>query len=276
MKEILCEYNSITLITNYRMNKSYKSFFLPVLFIIVVSGCTQKAEKYSDSGMNLNENINNKEVIANSTGSKSINPKFAESYYNRGRTRKELKDYKGAYENYSKAIECDPKCTKAFVSRGKIKEIIHDYTGSLDDYRKAAEINSKYKLVFDEKSNENDKTDSNLDSGGTIRIGCKYVDAILSSGNLKYNNKNIKDAIEIYSKVIDFYPKGMEAYYLRANGKFSLNDYVGAIADYSKVIELKPGYAEAYYYRGYSKMKICQTLSAYQDFQKAKVFGLEE
>jgi tetratricopeptide (TPR) repeat protein len=93
-----------------------------------------------------------------------------------------------------------------------------------------------------------------------------YNSAIDSSNEGKY-----QQAIDLYSKAIEFYPnaektKLSEAYFNRAMNKRQIGDNIGAIKDYSTAIEIRPDYFKAYHNRGFAKMIIKEYQEAISDF----------
>jgi tetratricopeptide (TPR) repeat protein len=107
------------------------------------------------------------------------------------------------------------------------------------------------------------------------------IDSTLTSVAVNFYNKalkfssegNYKDAIEIYGKAIESYPKTeivkiSEAYYNRGINKRYLNDLSGAINDYSEAIKIRPNYYKAFNNRGVVKMLNEDYVGAIADFTK--------
>ena len=61
------------------------------------------------------------------------------------------------------------------------------------------------------------------------------------NGNIKFNSKDYKGAIEDYSNAINLSPECSFCYQLRGFSKGELSDYNGSISDYKKAIELSDG-----------------------------------
>ncbi len=79
---------------------------------------------------------------------------------------------------------------------------------------------------------------------------------------------NLKEKIELFSKVITLEPKNFDAYFYRAIAKNDLGDYNGAIVDYSKIIVFEPD-ADTYYNRGNSKYSLEDFEGAKEDYENA-------
>ncbi|HDI72543.1 MAG TPA: tetratricopeptide repeat protein, partial [Candidatus Altiarchaeales archaeon] len=69
-------------------------------------------------------------------------------------------------------------------------------------------------------------------------------------GLREYEKGNYKQAIEYYSKAIEYNPNDASLYNNRGLAYYNLQQYDKAIADYTKAIEIKPDFADAYYNRG--------------------------
>ena len=69
-------------------------------------------------------------------------------------------------------------------------------------------------------------------------------------GLSEYEKGNNKQAINYFSKGIEYDPKDASLYNNRGLAYYNLEQYDKAIADYTKAIEIKPDFADAYYNRG--------------------------
>lgn len=74
-------------------------------------------------------------------------------------------------------------------------------------------------------------------------------------GLKEYKNGNYKQAIEYFSKAIEYNPKDASLYNNRGLAYYNLQQYDKAIADYTKAIEIRPDFADAYYNRGLAYFK---------------------
>lgn len=115
--------------------------------------------------------------------------------------------------------------------------------------------------------------DVDLKNHPESNLGPKLADAVnFFNSAYKYSSEGkYKDAIDLYSKAIELYPKNerikiSEAYFNRGINKRYLNDLSGAISDYSKAIEIRPEYYKAYHNRGFAKMKKQDFNGAIEDF----------
>lgn len=83
-----------------------------------------------------------------------------------------------------------------------------------------------------------------------------------------YRATDLKEKIELFTKVIALEPKNFDAYFHRAIAKNDLGDYSGAILDYSKILFYKPD-ADTYYNRGNSKFSLQDFFGAKDDYENA-------
>jgi len=88
-------------------------------------------------------------------------------------------------------------------------------------------------------------------------------------GILKYDNTDIKGAIDDYNKAIVICPNYAEAYYNRGIVKTKTGDLNGTVDDYNKAIALRPNFVEAIYNRGITKANMGDNLGAIDDYTKA-------
>ncbi len=88
-------------------------------------------------------------------------------------------------------------------------------------------------------------------------------------GSDSYGIGEYEQAIDYYSRAIEFDPKYSIAYNRRGSSYGSLSQYMKAIRDFNKAIELDPKSSHAYYNRGLSYHKFGQYEKSLKDFNKA-------
>ena len=160
-------------------------------------------------------------------------------YRQRGLAKLKSEDYQGAILDFN---ECAKFKNEIFVylDRGLAKKMLKDYEGALADYL-------KFKEVFPE-------------------LNYLYYEQM---GDLKFELKDFKAALEYYEKNINAAYTNEEAYLRRGKAKDALNNYEGAILDYTKFIERFPFRMECYLLRGIAKNNIADFQGAILDFNKA-------
>ena len=82
-------------------------------------------------------------------------------------------------------------------------------------------------------------------------------------GNEKYAIKEYKDAIDCYTKALEFKHDNLEALFYRGLCFIKFEKYGDTITDLTKVIELDPQFIDAYFYRGNAR-------AALQTFRQLK------
>jgi tetratricopeptide (TPR) repeat protein len=214
---------------------------------------------------------NKQAAIEDFNKSIKLNPRFAEAYVNRGVAKFALDDKEGAIMDYNKALQINPKLAQAYRDRSKVKYALGDKKGALEDYNKAIEINPKLakgskvygknEFPYEIVSNQNNKVTDEMIPQNAV--------AFYSSGVVKYNLGELKEALKDFNKAIENYPKYDEAYYNSGNTKYELGDKQGAIQDYTKAIEINPKFEGYFYNRGNTKKDIGDKQGAIQDFTKA-------
>lgn len=104
-------------------------------------------------------------------------------------------------------------------------------------YQLALKEDTKEKIVIELKKLEKDI--KNLSKKEIIKL---YF-------QLGYNNVDLNEGIDYYTKAILLNSKNIDAYFGRGFNKRILGDDEGAISDFTKTIELKPDLLVAYNYR---------------------------
>ncbi|MBN2668751.1 MAG: tetratricopeptide repeat protein [Bacteroidales bacterium] len=92
----------------------------------------------------------------------------------------------------------------------------------------------------------------------------------LIQGQQNLMNEKYVDAIQQFTKVINYEPLSQEAYFLRGIAKYNLNDILGARQDFESTIELNPFYSHAYLYKGICEDQIGNYHQALNYFWQAQ------
>ena len=82
-----------------------------------------------------------------------------------------------------------------------------------------------------------------------------------------------QEAVEDYTKVLQFNPSYAQAYCERAHCYIYLKDFEAAMHDCNQAIMLSPKYAEAYFRRGNINYKLGNKVDACVDWIKASGLG---
>jgi tetratricopeptide (TPR) repeat protein len=99
----------------------------------------------------------------------------------------------------------------------------------------------------------------------------KEAEEFITTGDIKYKNRDYKGAIEEYTKAISINPKDEELWINRGNCYIKLEQYTEVIRDFSEVLFLNPDLYYAYACRGWAKQKMESYNEAIQDYDR----GLE-
>ena len=184
----------------------------------------------------------------------------ADGYWHRGLAKLKSEDYQGAILDFN---ECAKFKNEIFVylDRGLAKKMLKDYEGALADYLKFKEIYLGSNYLFYERLG--DLKFELKDFKAALEcyeknINPLYIneDAFLRRGKAKDALKNYEGAILDYTKYIERFPFRMECYLLRGIAKNNLSDFQGAILDFNKAIKLEPKNSNAYFRRALTKKKI--------------------
>ncbi|KAL4473939.1 hypothetical protein ABPG72_000301 [Tetrahymena utriculariae] len=88
-----------------------------------------------------------------------------------------------------------------------------------------------------------------------------------NKGNEALKSKDYKEAIEYYTKSIEYDPKLAASYCNRALVYLKLKEYDKVVKDCNKAIELDPNYLKAYHRRGKARFAQDKVYEAYSDFK---------
>lgn len=236
-------------------------------------------------------------------------------YFLRGYAYKELGNYQQAIYDFTRAIELDPFDTGSYHSRGVANYKLKNYDQAIEDYSRDIEVSTK--LYRDKALAYYDRGLAYQAKGNHLAAGQDFLKAIelgytaLIYGISDYNMAaKYEQAIQDYTKTIEFHPSYAWTYYNRGlayhqltNYDQAINDYTKAIEldannkwayynralayyqsfdhdqalyDYSQAIELDANFNMAYYNRGLVYEDIGDNIAAEQDFNKAKKLGYRE
>jgi tetratricopeptide (TPR) repeat protein len=209
----------------------------------------------------------------------------AEEYFKNGYEKSELNDFKGAIIDYTKAIELklgnDAEC---YYKRGLLKYKLQDFRGASLDMQKAWVGNYDQKLSdsqiclnigsamskYKDFSNAFDFIDK------SIEYNPRNIEAYLLRAFIKRDLKDYKGEIQDYNVVLGLDIKNEVAFFSRGDAKAHLGYYLEAIEDFNKVILLDPKSSIVYLKRGLTHLLLNNTNNACLDFSKAGELGSEE
>ena len=148
----------------------------------------------------------------------------AHYFSNRGHTHKNLGNWKEALADYQKANQIDPTATHETYFHGG--EILQKY---LNKPEKAIKM---YTQAI-ERIKEN----------GMV---LEFYKCYFNRGNCELKLENYQQAIEDYSKSIEFNPNYYGSYVNRGVARYNLKDQDGACSDWHKAVELGSKGANGY------------------------------
>ena len=165
--------------------------------------------------------------------------------------------YDNAISCFDKAIEIDPLDPATYTDRAKTFSYKKDYNKAISDFNKVLE----------------------LDSAGKQAEAAYYY-----LGRVKMLQRENKEAIKHFDKLLELAPTDEEGYFLRGTAKSNIMDIDGSIKDFDMAIKYNPDYMEAYTNRGVQKInkiptseKIGKKIDCFEDpcsdLLKAKKMG---
>ncbi|WP_269624303.1 tetratricopeptide repeat protein [Prochlorococcus marinus] len=168
------------------------------------------------------------------------------AYFNRALAKSNLKDYSGAISDFSKVIEINPKDEEAYFRRGIIQHQLANYQSAINDFsmqiKRNKNSNSEYSyLSYYGRANSKrmigDYSGALSDDEQFQKLATEFMGFNYKQGLKNIDNKDYKDAIISFNKVIDIRANHWNAYRERGRAKYQSGDYQGALEDTSKAIE---------------------------------------
>lgn len=189
-------------------------------------------------------------------------PNKAIGYGNRAAVYAKSGDYKNAIEDYNRMIAFFPKSmedlfawensdfspwnmSKAYTGRGNLYVALGDANKAREDFRRAKEV---FSMPVD-------------------------ADNLLIDADKYARQKEYRQAIFLYNRILEWDPEHVRALNDRANAYSYLKRFPEAISDFTRVIALEPSYVLAYYNRGVAYAWSGRKNSAIYDFKKACQMG---
>lgn len=177
------------------------------------------------------------------------NPRDAEAFFLRGMIYRDAKDSAKAISAWQSAIDIDQKHYDAYLQLGILLSAKNDpiavqYLNNALNIRPASTEAMYAKGMFFQ----------GIDS---VRLALKVYEGILAIDSLHrsalYNSgylnlislKDYRTATVFFAKCIRFYPKDVDALYMRGLAFEQLGEYMKANRDYSAALEYNPAYEKA-------------------------------
>jgi tetratricopeptide (TPR) repeat protein len=195
------------------------------------------------------------------------------------------KAYSKAIEAFTKSIELDSTKSKtdALIYRGIAHDAMNNFGLAIADFDMAQSIDSNDVFLYVERA----KTYYNMrNHDASIKDFLKVTELNPNSkdaeeawrflGKIKQADKDYKNAVNYYTRVLRFSPKDYEIIFKRGECKFFLNDFKASIKDFDLCIEISNEYQYAFALRGEAKLKIGDKDGACKDLNTAYKFGVKD
>lgn len=174
-------------------------------------------------------------------------------------------DYQTAINEYSKI---KPATVDSYIGIAASYQALNDTKEAINYYKKAMGLDNKNSdlpfYIASIYANNNDLTNAkqyteialNKNPNHTKAkelseyIDAKNLETLLSNAVKLYEEKNYKEAITEFNKVLQISPSNATVYYYRAMAFDGLNDYQKAISDYQQTLKYAPDMIIAYYSMG--------------------------
>ena len=183
-----------------------------------------------------------------------------------------IKSFKTPNDKKQKTADIDATTAINMFTIGLKNEEKGELDGALMAYEKAINLNCT-QLIFQYKKadiqQKMKRFDEALETLKTILlIDSTYTLASLLKGDILFQKKNYKKAIEIYSRTISLHPDLEPAYNKRALAYIYDKKLNTALADLTSAIAINNKNPDNYYLRGWAFENIGDTINALADYDK--------
>ena len=249
-----------------------KIFFLPLLFISIISNAQNK-EALITLGLTQHKygNFNNAITLFNKV--LAIDSLYIPALINRGNAYFELENYPKALIDANKVLKIDPKNPIAYHNRGFIYKFQGKYNEALLEYNKAISLDKNYYMAYVNKVRTQLLLKKTEEAKTTIRNLKNDFPTQSESYLVSYVYytviNDISGALSELDNAVNVDTKNEIALNERAMYKDEINDNKGAVEDYTKLIALNPNEAKYYYGRSSANYDLKNYAPIISDCKKA-------
>ena len=211
----------------------------------------------TNSEIALTEEQSNLHFESINTYSKMIqnNPENADAYFARGINFMLVQDFTSAIEDFNKATDLNGTLVLALFNKAVILTKQLEYETSFGE--------------FDVNQSKTVNLSSILKDSRQSGTGISPAPENVKNKNLDYDL-----IFKEYEKIIQLDPKFIYAYYNRGNIRFVQKDFRNAITNYTEAIAVEPEFSEAYFNRGLAYIYLGENRKAIADLSKAGELGI--
>ncbi|QFI14350.1 tetratricopeptide repeat protein [Borrelia sp. CA_690] len=179
-----------------------------------------------------------------------LNPKHKKAYNNKGIALMMLNKNKKAIKSFEKAIQIDKNYDTAYYQKGIAEEKNGDMQQAFESFKNAYNIDKKfnYALKVGIVSNNLGNFKQSEEYLSFFNDNAKTPNdiAIYNLAIAKFENNKLEESLEAINKAINLNPEKSEYLYLKASINLKNENYKNAIPLYSLVIEKNPENISAY------------------------------
>jgi tetratricopeptide (TPR) repeat protein len=196
----------------------------------------------------------------------------ADTYYNRGNSRYSIKDYKGAKEDYAKAFMLDDNFLDALYSLACVKFDLGEFEDAIKDFSSFIKIVPDNPMAYTIRAAAykaiKQYTNAAQDYSTAILIE-PNADHYYNRGVFLMDLNYHKEANADLSKSLRLNRNNSYAYFYRGASNVLLGKYLDAIDDFSKAIEFDSVDFDAYLGLAIAYNKVNDIANAKLNFDKA-------
>ncbi len=197
-------------------------------------------------------------------------------YRNRAQASYFVRNYEASLQDYNFLILKNKKTKEYFLGRGHVNYKIRRYKEAIDDYKRALDLGEKMPIIYIRMAGALSSTKAHRQAesiaGKGLGLHRGNAELYRIRGNARIKNRNVKGAIEDYTKSADIKPD-FDIYYRLGLLYNENNDVENAIVFLTKALKIRSSHSLSYRYRGSLHEKAGQKAKALADWEKGCKLG---
>ncbi|XP_038063059.1 uncharacterized protein LOC119733763 isoform X2 [Patiria miniata] len=167
-----------------------------------------------------------------------INPNYRPALEGRAVICLQMSDTFAAFQDLNTALKLGATA-ELYTNRGVVNQFMQDHHNAMRDYQSAIKLDPGYALAY------------------------------FNAANLYFHNRQFRQAVDYYSKVLDHNPKDESAVLNRGITKVLMRDARGALEDFQLAVKMSPLSAHVYFNRGNLYASLRRYELAEKDYSEA-------
>jgi len=218
---------------------------LPILLLLVLVGCTVPVENKSKDG--------------------NVHFMLGVSYLREGASTKALKEFLQAVESDPKNPDVHAGLAQAYQAKRAFALAEEHYLKALELRKDDPQIENNLGALYLDMQQWDKAIDAFRKAGNNLLFGNSEI-AYTGMGVAYFNKGDYLDAIESYTKALQFDQRYPQAHFYLGEAYAALNQNEQAISAYREALHWVPGYVAARYRLAMAYMRQDKTAAAREEF----------